>query len=677
MSTSTLPAADEPPKAVAQTPAAWADGGLPVHEGLAAWFDASVQAEARRENSVPSPAAGAPLDTWYDGSGQARHAAQKAAAARPRWLALGERPIVGFDGEDDFLAVAGLRDTIENATVFIVAAPRSNLGAFRALLAFNARGENDYVTGLTVDLSGQPSAAFETLNLEGPGFGGAVDLCNDVFAFGEFHVLEAIIAARPGGVSLLVDGKPQATRDRAPGKLRMDELYLGARYYGNGESPRVQGFFDGALAEVLVYDRLLSDVERLAVREYLAAKHAGLPRLSIECVAGGKPLVPVEQPPAVQMFVPGFTVRELPLELTNVNNIRARGDGKLVALAYDGNVYLLSDSDGDGLEDRAEPFWDNQGRIQSPIGMALTPPGYAKGNGLFIAGKGKCSLVVDTDGDDRADDEIVVADGWQPLAMAHGVDALGIAIDADHNVYFGLGTADYTNAYQLDGQGRPHYDLAGERGAILKLAPDFSRRVVIATGIRFPVALAFNADGELKSADVMVFYSANPAWSPEKAQELDQYQARDGGLVFLHYAVNGQRAPDQLADRIGLAWQGGQSRFRHGALDLEFASDAKHPISRNFKKAHFEDESYWELVGDPARVHVLATGVEEDQPRPLLWTYERGEGRVVCSILGHYSWTFDDPLFRILVFRSIAWTARENVDRFNELATIGARMSEP
>jgi hypothetical protein len=496
---SELSRADETPRRAA--PAAWADGGLPVHEGLTVWFDASVQAEARREISAPSLPSGAPLDTWYDGSGNSRHVVQNAPAARPRWLALGERPIVCFDGEDDFLAVAGLHVAIENTTVFIVAAPRSNLGAFRALLAFNAQGKNDYVTGLTVDFSGQTSATFETLNLEGFGFGGAVDLCNDAFPFGEFHLLEAVVGAGPGGVQLLVDGKPQATRGRVPDKLRLDELYLGARYYGNGEPPRVQGFFEGALAEVLIYDRLLSEVERRAVGEYLAAKHAGLPPLSVERVACGKPLVPVERPPAVQMFVPGFTVRELPIDLTNVNNIRARDDGKLVALAYDGNVFLLSDSDGDGLEDRAELFWNNQGRIQSPIGMALTPRGYTKGNGLFIAGKGKCSLVVDTDGDDRADDEIVVADGWQPLAMAHNVDALGIAIDADHNVYFGLGTADYTNAYQLDGQGRPHYDLAGERGTILKVAPDFSHREVIATGIRFPVALAFDADGELFCTD--------------------------------------------------------------------------------------------------------------------------------------------------------------------------------
>ncbi|HEV3021762.1 MAG TPA: ThuA domain-containing protein, partial [Pirellulales bacterium] len=112
-----------------------------------------------------------------------------------------------------------------------------------------------------------------------------------------------------------------------------------------------------------------------------------------------------------------------------------------------------------------------------------------------------------------------------------------------------------------------------------------------------------------------------------------------------------------------------------GPVDLEFAADSKHPIIRNFRSAHFEDESYWELLGDPARIDVLATGVEEDRPRPLLWTYERGKGRVFCSILGHYSWTFDDPLFRLLVLRAIAWTARDDIDRFNELATIGARMA--
>jgi type 1 glutamine amidotransferase len=73
-------------------------------------------------------------------------------------------------------------------------------------------------------------------------------------------------------------------------------------------------------------------------------------------------------------------------------------------------------------------------------------------------------------------------------------------------------------------------------------------------------------------------------------------------------------------------------------------------------KLDFTDESYWQLAGDRQKIQVLATTAEEDAPQPILWTYERGEGRVFCSILGHYSWTFDDPLFRLMLLRAIAWT---------------------
>jgi type 1 glutamine amidotransferase len=59
-----------------------------------------------------------------------------------------------------------------------------------------------------------------------------------------------------------------------------------------------------------------------------------------------------------------------------------------------------------------------------------------------------------------------------------------------------------------------------------------------------------------------------------------------------------------------------------------------------------------------------------------LWARQTGKGRVFVSIPGHYTWTFDDPLFRLLLLRGIAWTAGESVDRFNELATLGARLSD-
>ena len=50
------------------------------------------------------------------------------------------------------------------------------------------------------------------------------------------------------------------------------------------------------------------------------------------------------------------------------------------------------------------------------------------------------------------------------------------------------------------------------------------------------------------------------------------------------------------------------------------------------------------------------------------------KSRIVGCIPGHYTWTFDDPLYRVLVLRSISGVARqEDVDRLSELAVIGAR----
>ena len=58
-------------------------------------------------------------------------------------------------------------------------------------------------------------------------------------------------------------------------------------------------------------------------------------------------------------------------------------------------------------------------------------------------------------------------------------------------------------------------------------------------------------------------------------------------------------------------------------------------------------------------------------------TMEREKGRVFVCIPGHYMWTFDDPLYRVLVLRGIAWAAGEaDVNRFNELALIGARVAQ-
>jgi type 1 glutamine amidotransferase len=108
---------------------------------------------------------------------------------------------------------------------------------------------------------------------------------------------------------------------------------------------------------------------------------------------------------------------------------------------------------------------------------------------------------------------------------------------------------------------------------------------------------------------------------------------------------------------------------------LIFPKENDHPVRRNLDRLSLVDESYWNLAGDPTQILTLADSLEEGQPRPQVWVSELGKGRVFVSIPGHYSWSFDDPLFRLLLLRGIAWTARESVDRWNDLVWPGAAVA--
>lgn len=237
-------------------------------------------------------------------------------------------------------------------------------------------------------------------------------------------------------------------------------------------------------------------------------------------------------PPAVQMLVPGFKVEELPVQLSNQNNLRFAPDGTLTSLGCDGRIWRLRDTNGDGLEDVAEPFWDRP-TLSVPLGMAWSTLG------LYVSSKGKVSLLRDTDGDGVADVEETIASGWPPTNVGSGgVDATAVTLDGGGNVYFGLLVADYSNAYRLHKrkdlkpgeiawlkqQGRWRepagadaaedqfslYDLTSPRGTIQKWSLRTKQLSTVATGIRVPVALAFNRAGDLFNTD-----QEGETWMPD------------------------------------------------------------------------------------------------------------------------------------------------------------------
>lgn len=209
----------------------------------------------------------------------------------------------------------------------------------------------------------------------------------------------------------------------------------------------------------------------------------------------------------------------------------------------------------------------------------------------------------------------------------------------------------------------------------------------MAPGVSVETADVWPTADQWRSADIVVVNSYNPAWALEAAgsfriaklgKDIDVFLARGGGLVFLHYALNAGANAEALAKRLGLAWVGvpPYSRFRHGAGEWQL--DKTHPLASRLSKFRVPDESYWSLAGNlhAAESRVLLSSPEEGAFRPQMWTRQTGKGRVFVSVPGHSTWTYDDPIYRILIFRGMMWTARQPMDRLAQLVSIGARFSD-
>lgn len=191
-----------------------------------------------------------------------------------------------------------------------------------------------------------------------------------------------------------------------------------------------------------------------------------------------------------------------------------------------------------------------------------------------------------------------------------------------------------------------------------------------------------------EKADLVVFY----LWTREQWDYdiVDAYLKRGGGLVFIHFAVM-EGSGEELSKHIGLAWaQNGVTKW--GVLPTPVsltAAGSDSSILKGFPaKFDLVDEFYWNLRGEPASVTALVTSpagptianrpssgppkIEDLDGKewPVMWTREAGRGKVFATVVGHNFFTFNDPYFRIILLRGMAWTMNESFDPFKPLVTL-------
>jgi putative heme-binding domain-containing protein len=222
------------------------------------------------------------------------------------------------------------------------------------------------------------------------------------------------------------------------------------------------------------------------------------------------PPVPDKQPeppfaksdaPGVQMLVPGFTVRELPVKLTSLNNIEYAPDGRLFAGGYDGRFHVLRDTDGDGLEDRVDTF--------SPEPSANYPLGMAVKDGVpYAVLTDEVVRWLDMNGDGIPDKRETVVKGFDDPALVAApylnhrrVDSsMALAFAPDGALLVTMGNAGYNNAYWHDKQGVAHYSTDKRRGCLLRISPE-GKVTQLHSGLRYIMSLQFNKHGDLFGTD--------------------------------------------------------------------------------------------------------------------------------------------------------------------------------
>jgi type 1 glutamine amidotransferase len=225
-----------------------------------------------------------------------------------------------------------------------------------------------------------------------------------------------------------------------------------------------------------------------------------------------------------------------------------------------------------------------------------------------------------------------------------------------------------------------------------KFRAEWSKLLGGAKNVTIAVADEFPTKELLEKADVLILFNMG-LWArdPANMQLIAEHLAKGKGVVSMHSALCLNKPQStRLAELIGLSWEFGISNFRHGEMDLVLGQ-ADHPITKGLpKKIHFLDETYWPLVGDLSRVTLLGEAEELTNPKdansakklyPMLWTREDKEtkGRAFVTLQGHYVWTFDDPYFRAILLRGMAWAGGaegDEVYRFEPLVLQGVKLAE-
>ena len=202
-------------------------------------------------------------------------------------------------------------------------------------------------------------------------------------------------------------------------------------------------------------------------------------------------------------------------------------------------------------------------------------------------------------------------------------------------------------------------------------------------------AFQFPSQDQFERADLLIQFLHLPNLSDEQFAMYQKFIDSGGRIVSIHESciMRPIERAEKLASCIGCSWKGNQSsqwsKFTH---DTPLFIDTGHPAFQGLPRSVIlNDESYWNLL---ARENVKVIGAvapkidgegaafkdllnSEGVRGDAFWTYTSGKGKVFGTTTGHYTYTYYDPLYRLLLLRGIAWALDEDPKPFMPLVFHG------
>jgi hypothetical protein len=235
-------------EAQATTPATGSD--LPL-ASLAVWLKA--------DSGLAEIGSSSPVNFWVDQSGHANNASQQNSGNEPLWVAgaLNGYPVVRFNGTSASLSMANFLTGTTQAEVLVVLKAATNLPAANSML---------WRMGLNYDNVAYPNTSGQIV--ENFGSTSSATIGPPLQSLTQYHLYQ--VGAANGSWMAWINGVLQlGSQVNTYGVLGVTSLNLGRDsypYYG-------PSYFGGDIAELLIFNRMLTADERATAGTYLVSKY--------------------------------------------------------------------------------------------------------------------------------------------------------------------------------------------------------------------------------------------------------------------------------------------------------------------------------------------------------------------------------------------------------------------